>query len=221
MATYEYPDDGKYHTRYSEVVKAQTPNGARRVVMERLGLRDKVSTKATDFGSLRHDMFEQEAKETGLSPECFRKHLGKQWGVHETEQHRATELFENVVIHFTTDLIGISEHSAIQDGKALGVSVIDYKTATEHRVDHYRKQYQNQLQLPSYALLLRPHGIICRDGHYLIECWNSERTELKGYIHVEKTIALADMAKAKQMFKKGIQLMMAAEQEVRKEFGIK
>lgn len=221
MPTYDYPDDGKYHTRYSEVVKAQTPNGARRVVMERLGLKDKVNTKATDFGTTRHDMWEAEAKETRKSPECFNKHLGKQWDVYETEQHRATELFENIVIHFTTDLIGLDKDATTrEDGGVLAASVIDYKTGTGDRPEHYRKIYKGQKQLPSYALLLRPHGIIIKDGHYLIECWNAERTELVGYTHVEKPINLKEMAEAKMMFKKGIAHMMTAEKLVRKEFGL-
>lgn len=225
MPTYDYPDDGKYHTRYSEVIKAQTANGARRVVMERLGLKDKVNTKATDFGTTRHDMWEHEAAETGKSPECFNKHLKKQWGVYETEQHRATELFENIVIHFTTDLIGTDEHSAIseaEDGtrKVTGASVIDYKTGTGNRPEHYRKLYQGQKQLPTYALLLRPHGIIVKDGHYLIECWDRERKNLEAYLYVHKPIGLKEMADAKNMLKNGIAKMMAAEQLVRKEFGL-
>lgn len=214
---YTYPNDGKYHTRYSEVTNCQTMNSALEVAKKRLGLKPVYDNDITRFGSLRHDMWEEEAKQTKVSPACFKEALGLQWGAYETENHRATELFENVVIHFTTDLIGISEHTAIhEDGRVLAASIIDYKTATEHRVDHYTKYYRSQLQLPSYALLLRPHGIIARDGHYLLECWDKERKNLKGYIHIEKTIALADMAKAKQMFKKGIQNLMAAEAHLKK-----
>lgn len=218
MANYNYADDGRYHTRYSEVTACQTPKQAIAVAKRRLGLVDRYESDIMRFGTMRHDMWEAEARDTGKSPACFKEHLGVEWGVHETEQHRATELFEGVVIHFTTDLIGLDDQSIVTKDGAQAVSIIDYKTATGHRVDHYTGYYQGQLQLPSYALLLRPHGIIAKDAHYLLECWDKQRNNLEGYIHVTKKIELADMARAKQMFKRGVQNLIDAEAYVKKHY---
>lgn len=220
MATYDYADDGRFHTRYSEVTACQTPKAALRMAKQRLGITERYESEIMRFGTTRHDMFDAEAKQTGLSPEIFKDQLGVQWEVYESEKHRATELFEGVVIHFTTDLIGIGEDTIITDDKALGVAIVDYKTATEYRVEHYKKVYQAQLQLPAYALLLRPHNIIAKEAHYLLECWNTKRTQPKGYIHISKDIKLADMAQAKRMFKNGIENLIDAEKYVRKNYDV-
>lgn len=225
MATYDYPNDGKFHTRYSELAACQTPAGAIRIAKQRLGLAERVETKQMAFGTLRHDMWEREARETGLSPECFLNAVNKRWGVFETENGRATELFEGIVIHFTTDLIGLDEHSAVteeEDGtrKAHGAVVIDYKTATEMNTQKHKQYYMGMLQLPTYKLLLAPHGINIREGHYLLECWDRERKTLKGYVHIVKPVGLKELAAAKAMLRKGVENLIAAEAMLKKQHNL-
>jgi hypothetical protein len=209
MPMYDYPDDGNLHTRYSELTNCQTMAGAYRVAEEKLGLTQRHSNAILEFGSLRHDAWEQEAIETGLTPECFAKGTDKQFFVIEAEQHRATEIFKGVVFHFTTDAVVWPETEAPHSNNGIQ-ELVDYKTGTDTNQGTYPKYYSHSEQLPIYALLLRPHGYSVKHGHYLVELWNRNRTELKGYMHVERDITLRDLATAKAFLKKGTENLMVA-----------
>lgn len=206
--TYDYPDDGKFHTRYSELQSCSSIKAAMAVAKKRLGITERIENDILRFGQLRHEMWEEEAKQTDKTPECFKEALGLQWDVLEAENHRASEIFENVVIHFTTDVITTTP------------ALIDYKTATEMRKAHYKQYYGSQYQMPVYALLLRPHGIHIKDAHYLLECWDRERKNLKGYLYVHKPIRLREMADARNWLQQRVSNLIQAENLVRKEFAL-
>lgn len=220
MATYEYPDDGNLHTRYSELSQCLTPAGAYAVAEQKLGIKGRYENEVMAFGTTRHEMWEDEGKETGMTPACFADNLEFQRFIVETEQHRATEIFKGVIFHFTVDAVVLPEQDAphAQSGDH---ELVDYKTATLNGRGGISVDYSRSVQLPTYALLSRPHGYNVKRGHYLIECWNRERTKLEGYRIVTKDIGLREMAEAKKLLKQGTQNLMNAMTLVAKHNGIK
>jgi hypothetical protein len=60
MADYTYTADGKLHTRYSELIRC-TPGQIDRVVWERIHPGHRAETEHMGFGTLRHEMLEQQA----------------------------------------------------------------------------------------------------------------------------------------------------------------
>lgn len=208
MATYDYPDDGNIHTRYSELSQCLTPAGAYAIAEQKLGIKKRIETAAMRFGTERHKMWEEEGLETGLIPACFADNLDFRRHLVEAEQHRATEIFKGIIFHFTIDAV-IAEPAPV-----------DYKTATLSSSGKLSVDYTKSLQVPTYALLLRPHGYACKSGYYLIEMWNRERTEIMGYRMVEKKIGLHELAQAKQMLKTGTENLLKAMDLVAKHNGL-
>ena len=208
MATYDYPDDGNLHTRYSELSQCLTPAGAYAIAEQKLGIKKRIETEAMRFGTDRHKMWEEEGIETGWIPACFADNLDFKRKLAEAEQHRATEIYKGIIFHFTVDAV-ISDPAPV-----------DYKTATLSSSGRLSVDYSKSLQVPTYALLLRPHGYDCKAGYYLIEMWNRERTEILGYRMVEKQIGLRELADAKAMLKRGTENLLMAMDLVAKNNGL-
>lgn len=217
MAEYIYPDDGNIHTRQSELARCVTPAGALAVAEEKLGIRQRRSTPAMEFGTKRHEAWEAEAAETGRTPQAFLDNLDFTRKIINTEQHYATEIFAGVIFHFTIDAIVEPFEAAANPGKQ---EIVDYKTATLGPTGGISVNYDRSPQLNIYALLLRPHGFRPIAGHYLIECWNRERTEIQGYRMVTKTQNLRDLAAAKAMLRKAATNMINAMAIVAKQHNI-
>lgn len=184
MADYQFADDGKLHTRYSELTRC-TPGQIDRVLADRESGRT-LSTDDMLDGSLRHETWEQEAKITGKLPACF----DLDWEATYVEQEFTSELVRGVVVHSRPDVVSVPVET-----------VVDYKTVLDGangwkaNVEGYRHA-SKQRQLFFYAYQLGLHGIRIRRGIFLCEIWNKDRTEILGYERVEFPISLMDMAGA-------------------------
>lgn len=200
MAEYNYPKDGRIHTRYSELTKCGTAYSAIKQAERKLSRRIERKGDAMAFGTLMHELWREEAQVTGWTPAVFAEHLDFAKPVAVTERHLATTPFKDVVIHFTADVI-------TTDG-----DLVDYKT-TGSTVDHYTPA----MQLPVYAYLLMPHGYAVRNAHYLIQRWDPERTEIKGYKRHTKKIGVAEMALAKRWLGARVSMLVAAIEHVKQQ----
>lgn len=209
--------DGKLHTRYSELTQC-TESGIERVLQLRAGLRKKFSTASTEFGSVRHEMFEEDVAETGMVPAVFTHHEITQQEVRATgktpyeyqyligslpvshcEQSFATELIPGVVIHFTPDEVAAEVQT-----------IIDTKTMIPNEAGKVRpNQYLKSKQLKLYALLLRPHGITINKGLFLIEQWDREYKEITDYHVVPQKIGIMEMGEAQAWALKRIEILQA------------
>ena len=209
--------DGKLHTRYSELTQC-TDSGITSVLQLRAGLKKKFKTASTEFGSTRHEMFEQDVAETGMVPEVFTHHEVTQSEVRATgktpyeyqfligllpvshcEQSFATELFPGVVIHFTPDEIASEVRT-----------IIDTKTMIPNEAGKVQpNKYLKSVQLKLYALLLRPHGITIEKGMFLIEQWTRDYSAITDYHVVPQKIGLIEMGEAQAWAAKRVEILQA------------
>lgn len=166
MPSYTYPNDGRIHTRYSELVKC-TPNQIRRVVMERFGDLTPFSNAHTSLGDERHQMFQEETSETKRIPKCFWEKCPdyKELEIDVVERHYATEIYKGVVLHSTID----------QASTSGGVG-IDFKMTTQEA-----KRFKPSRQLKVYVWQLLVRNIPIHEIAYLVERWNSEKSRIIGY----------------------------------------
>ena len=171
---YNYPQDGKLHTRYHELAKC-TPGQIHVVIAERLGQLQPFENDVTFFGSERHGMFEKYIKANATLPKHFDGLLKSKFGLSldlstaKSEQEIASEMFNGVVIHGRPDLFG-------QDW------IIDFKTTTNP------ERFSSSRQTLFYAWLLQPHGLTITKTYFLFELWNKDRTEILGYECLAKDI---------------------------------
>lgn len=202
MPEYNYPNDHKFHSRYSELVACSSDYAAIKVAEQRAGLRPRVETAVMRFGIDRHEQFAEESKRTGLTPQVFKDELGFQLEVIEVEVHRATELFQNCVIHFTVDA-----HCKPYD-------LVDYKTTTTSGHGFFKS-----FQLPIYCLLMGPHGDRIERINYPIERWDKDREKILGYDLFTREISLAELAEAKKWLRERVARLRAADEYVYHENG--
>lgn len=181
MADYLYSEDGKIHTRYTELMKC-TPGQIDRVISERLGQTERFKSDKLEFGSDRHEMWEAEGRTTGKIPECF----GLDWEISHTEEEFASEILPGIVLHSRPD--------AVCEAIA---TLVDYKTLIADSLAMGEltavARYKNSKQLPLYAYQLGLHGIRIKRIAYLIEIWNREQTEILGYKHIIKDFKMSDI----------------------------
>lgn len=111
---YVLKDDGKIHTRYTELLRC-TPKQIQAVLTERQGKKRKFSNSTLRFGTLRHDMWRDESLETGKTPACFGDYS---LSVEMVEEELWSEIIPGVILHSRPDSVSIS-----------GATVVDYKTA--------------------------------------------------------------------------------------------
>jgi hypothetical protein len=103
MSDYTFTDDNKLHTRYSELVKC-TPGQIDRVIWERKNPGYRTETEHMGFGTLRHSMFEAEARETGLLPACFGQgNISADYIEHEF----TTEIWQGLIVHSRPDAVSV------------------------------------------------------------------------------------------------------------------
>ena len=205
---YKYKEDGKLHTRYSELVNC-TEAGIERVLEERFGQRKKLELEAFDFGRAAHETLEEETRETNKVPDYF----GVELGISHIEQSFAIEAFPGVVIHFTPDLLAQADFI-----------IGDYKMVREPK-DGWNgvfpplwKFYKDSIQLDFYAWLLTFKKIPIKEKVYLGEYWNRDRTEILHHDYIRRPITIADKGKARGWAIPRIERLMAGI-EVYKEMG--
>jgi hypothetical protein len=223
MADYLYADDGKIHTRYSELLRCTTGQ-IDKVVWERTHPDARAQTESMGFGIVRHQMFDEESKKTGRLPACF----GLDMVVNHVEAEFATEIMKGVVVHSRMDSVSVE-----------GETIIDYKTVLDGKHGWQKNlqgygwrpiydyagnlqasrvvQSSKQKQLKFYAFQLGLHGIRIKRGMFLCEIWNQERDEILDYRVVEFPITLADIAPVLPWVKDRVALLsvVLAEQEIR------
>jgi hypothetical protein len=199
MADYTYAEDGKLHTRYSELVRC-TPGQVDKVVLERSGARTRVETDDMQFGIVRHEMWAQEALKTRQPYHAF----GLGWPVSHVEQEFTTEMLPGVVVHSRLDLLCerlaiLPDYKTVVDGKRGWRQVVgDYRHATKQR------------QLNFYAFQVGVHGIRIREGAFLCEIWNHRRDTILGYEVVRFPITSMDIVRVLPWVKQRVAMLAAA-----------
>lgn len=180
MAQYLYADDGKIHTRYTELMRC-TPGQIERVVAERRGLIEPFRNESLEFGADRHEMLEAEARSTGRVPAI----TGLDLPADIVEEEVVSEIMPNVVLHSRLDVIS-------RDAMA----IIDYKTLI---ADSYElgvmlavSRYKSTKQLPLYAYQVGLNGIRIKRLIYVVEIWNRQMDTILGYKVIEKQFRLSD-----------------------------
>lgn len=198
MSNYIHDNDGKLHTRYSELARC-TPGQMDRIIAERVDGSIRYESEAMAFGTERHEMWSEEGLKTGQTAKCF----GRQWAATHVEREFAVEIAPDVVLHSRPDSVSEPDEA-----------VHDYKTMVcDSYEDGFLKahaMYGKSKQLAVYALQLTTHGIRIRKMVYLVELWNRERTEIFGYVIVEKNITLGEIAKTRQWLMPRIALLASA-----------
>ena len=168
---YEFKEDGKLHTRYSEL-KGCTPGGVVRVV-ERRKFQLNETNPYTEFGTLRHEVFANFIRSNGHFPKAVG--LDLKVDKNAVEQSYGVEVWENVVIHMTADLHNDNW-------------VADFKTTTKGAVN-----YKNDKQVIFYAWMLGKLGKKITKGYYICELWDIDRTQIRGYEVLERDITEKDL----------------------------
>lgn len=198
MADYLYSEDGKIHTRYTELTRC-TPGQIDRVIDERLGLAKSFKSDNMEFGTDRHDLWEQEARRTGKVPECF----GLDWPISHIEQEFASEILPNVVLHSRPD--GICEDIA---------TIIDYKTLIADSLGMGElvavQRYSKSKQLPIYAYQAGLHNIRVKRIAYLVEIWNRAQTEILGYKIITKEFKMKDIGTVLPWVRERVAMLVSA-----------
>jgi hypothetical protein len=213
--SYDYDkNDGKIHTRWSDLRRCSTTKGALTVAAEMV--LNKRRWTGDDFGSLRHKMWEKEAKETGLFPEDFREILPA-YKVSLIEQKFAMELLPEVILHSTIDVYAHEEFM-----------LIDYKTFTNEDDLQKYKQPAKKAQLLTYGLQLLGRGHKVKRVMFAGERWKVDRErlddadyqpELLGYDHVIMPVSMIDMLKQRDVLKENATRLLAAIRVLQQEPG--
>lgn len=160
MPNYDYPKDGKLHTRFSELVRC-TDGQIDRVLAEREGDQTPFSSNITFFGDVRHEMLKEYIQKNGKIPDKFGINLKCE--PERAEKHIAVEIWPDVVIHGTPDCFG-------EDW------IADFKTTSRTE-----KAYKASKQILFYAWMLSFYGLKIEKGYYLCEIWDLERTKILDY----------------------------------------
>lgn len=194
MADYTYIDDGKIHTRFSELTRC-TEKGVVSVVQEKLNLKKRhFGGGILEFGTERHNMFMEEAKKTGEVPQVFQEELGYKGKLDYLEQEFVTEIIPGVVMHSTTDAFNLTTRQ-----------IVDYKTVSDFGSI---QKYKNSKQHLCYALQLLMLGVVPKGAVYLGEIWNKDRDninsnlEIKGYEKCEIEFSTKDIIEFKNTWLK-------------------
>jgi hypothetical protein len=162
MPAYEYPNDGNIHVRQSDLSRC-TPGQIKRLVMEKMGELTPFSSGDTSFGSDRHDMLEEEVRETKRLPKVFLQECAipahyKNIEIDMVEQKMVTEIYPGVIFHCTPDAVSSS----------YGL-IADWKITTQ-----LAKKYASSKQLMVYAYILMLRGISIKEYAFLIERWDKD-----------------------------------------------
>lgn len=204
MADYNYANDGKVHTRFSELIRC-TPGQIDRVIAERNGAR-RAETESMAFGTERHKMWEDEVKETGLVPSYF----GVQWPVSHLEHEFAIELVPGLVIHSRPDLV-CADIAIVPDFK----TVLDGTNGYEKNLANY-KHKSKQRQIFFYAFQAGLYGYYINRGAFLCEVWDKIRENILNYYVIEFNITPKDIAETLAWMKPRAALLMTALEQNKK-----
>jgi hypothetical protein len=206
MADYLYEDDGKIHTRYSELIQC-TAGGIDRVLAQRQNPEARFESDSMKWGTDRHEMWQEETERTGLTPACFAE-AHPQLAVSHCEEEFATEILPGVILHSRPDAICANDET-----------IVDYKTMIAGSIAEARIKahaaYGRSRQLPTYGFQVGLHNIKIRKAVYLIEVWKRPEPgqapeEILGYVVVKKDLALKDLAANLPWVKERVSMLAAA-----------
>lgn len=206
MSDYLYADDGKIHTRFSELV-ACTPGGIDRVLAVRKNPDLRFESESMSWGTDRHELWQEETGRTGLMPACFFG-VFPRLAVTHCEQEFATEILSGVILHSRPDAICANDET-----------IVDYKTMIADSLEEARIKawgtYNRSRQLPTYGFQVGLHEIKIRKAVYLIEVWKrpgpgQSPDTILGYVVVEKPLALKDLAANLPWIKERVSMLAAA-----------
>lgn len=182
MADYVTKNDGRLHTRYSDLARC-TPGGVERVALEYLGkVKRFEGGHQQHFGTDRHEMFQEESESTGLTPYCFKDELEFECEATYIEKEFTVKIGKDVVLHSRPDCVSVPTRR-----------IIDYKTITGAA-----SQFKHSKQLRVYAYQLAQIGIKIERLTWLCEVWDIERTKIIRYEVVEIEIGLRDLVDIKR-----------------------
>lgn len=195
---YTHKDDNKLHTRWSELISC-TDEGLPSVLERRFGLKRKLELDAFEFGKERHKLLEEEGKVLNRVPDYF----GIDIEISHSEKGFAIEVFPNVVIHFTPDLISEKQ-------KIIG----DYKMCKEPQKGWSSrptalKLYSSSMQLDFYAWLLTYIKIPIKEKVYMVEYWNHNRDKILGHDCYRSPMGLKEKGNARAWAIDRIKKLMA------------
>jgi hypothetical protein len=199
--SYKYAEDGKIHTRWSDLKRCSTSHGALTVAKEMVLGQKRWS--GDDFGSKRHSMWEKESLQTGRTPECFR-HIKIDYVAEAPESQYSMEILPGVILHSTIDVY-LPEIAC----------VTDYKTFTNAADLKSYKQPHKTAQLLTYSLQLLNVGKPVKNVMFLGERWDGERDVLLGYDHVMMPVSTIDLVKMRADLKARAVRLSAAIQVLR------
>lgn len=181
MPQYLYAQDGRLHTRFSEL-RMCTDGQIDRLVDTINGDLPRFENQAMAFGTGRHEMFEVESKRTGKLPACFYEIAGtKDVVIEHVEKEHTVELAPGVVIHSRPDAV-CANIKTIFDYK----TVVDGKDGWQSTVKKYGLPSNRQVKF--YALMLGFHGIEINRAVYLCELWDKDYEHIIGYDSVQQNI---------------------------------
>lgn len=206
MPGYDIKEDGKIHTRWSDLKRCTTTHGALTVAKEMV--LGKKRWSGDDFGSLRHEMFEEEGKRTGMAPECF-KHCDWHEPVIMCEQQFEMELIPGVILHSTIDTYAPESET-----------VVDYKTFTnDEDLKHYGQPHK-KAQLKTYALQLMNKKYRVKNLRFAGERWDKSREELLGYDTILIPVSTLELAQHLNDIKLLARRLVAAVEVLREEIEV-
>lgn len=165
------PADGKIHTRYSELM-ACTTSQVWRVIAKRME-EDRLRTPALMHGKVRHEMWDEEARASGLLPAVFG--LNEPVAPDDLEKEIVGEILPGVVLHGRIDALQ-PDFWRVNDYKTM----IGYKTLKKARLAA-DSRYGHSKQLQLYAYLLMLNGYRITEARYLVEFWTPEYESILGY----------------------------------------
>ena len=141
-------------------------------------------------------MYAQDIENTGLLPNCFRKAAPQYANVkiEQFEQEMKAEIFKGVVLHSTPDAVSTSS----------GI-IFDFKVTTQEA-----KKYAASKQVLVYAYQLLLRKIEIKEVVFLIERWNSEKTEILGYDSVSKEISRENVLEVRDWLKSRTEILLSA-----------
>lgn len=191
------PNDGKIHTRYSELMVC-TPGQIWRVLKHR-NEEDGLNTPSINHGRLRHELWAEESLGTGLLPATFER-PGRALMV---EAELVGEILPGVVLHGRIDALTDDFHT-----------VVDYKTMTAKDANsgalRAHDRYRNSKQLKLYAYLLRLNGYRITKAVYMVELWNDAYDTILGYVYVEQAIDFGVIGPALSWAEDRVSLLVGA-----------
>lgn len=217
MPQYQIPQDGRIHTRFSELKLCTLPDPKYphrtgqldRLVALMAGEIEAPQTLEMAFGSERHEYFEQESIRTKKIPECFWEVSGlKDVELDFVEKEYAVEMAPGVVVHSRPDAV------------AQGIQTIfDYKTVKDGK-EGWQKTvkkyaYPSNRQTTFYALMLKLHGIEITRAVYLCEIWDADYEHILGYDSVERIITPEDLDEVHEWALERILLLKVAIQQAK------